>query len=82
MDSKVKKDEAAITQESSSKRAGDDLEQENAKKQRVEEDNDSAKLNRCLEIVLDDGEDVTIEAIHLSIKTPIINYKIYKEGKK
>nr|GEX80760.1 reverse transcriptase domain-containing protein [Tanacetum cinerariifolium] len=30
----------------------------------------------------DDGDDVTINATPLSIKTPIIDYKIYKEGKK
>nr|GEW50969.1 hypothetical protein [Tanacetum cinerariifolium] len=30
----------------------------------------------------DDEDDVTIDATPLSIKTPVINYKIYKEGKK
>nr|GEX90018.1 hypothetical protein [Tanacetum cinerariifolium] len=53
---------AVLTQESNSKRAGDDLEQENAKKQRVKEENDSVELKRYLEIVSDDGDDVTIEA--------------------
>nr|GEX86880.1 hypothetical protein [Tanacetum cinerariifolium] len=57
MDSKVVKDKAVLTQESNSKRAGDDLEQENAKKQRVKEENDSVELKRCLEIVSDDGDD-------------------------
>nr|GEV64786.1 hypothetical protein [Tanacetum cinerariifolium] len=78
-----KKDEAAIAQDSSSKRAGDDLEQENAKKQRVEKENDFAELKRCLEIVPDDRDDVTINATHLSIKSlTIVDYKIYKEGRK
>nr|GEW71466.1 retrovirus-related Pol polyprotein from transposon TNT 1-94 [Tanacetum cinerariifolium] len=31
---------------------------------------------------IDDGYDVTIDATPSSIKTPIIDYKIYKEGKK
>nr|GFD23252.1 hypothetical protein [Tanacetum cinerariifolium] len=60
-----------------------DLEQENAKKQRVEEENDSAELKRCLEIVSEDEDNVAIEAIPLSLKSPtIIDYKIYKEGRK
>nr|GEU42816.1 hypothetical protein [Tanacetum cinerariifolium] len=52
-------------------------------KARVEEENDFAKLKRCLEIVPDDGDDVTIEATPLSSKSPtIVDYKIYKEGRK
>nr|GEW70163.1 putative ribonuclease H-like domain-containing protein [Tanacetum cinerariifolium] len=83
MDSKVVKDQAAIAQDSNSKRVGDDLEQENAKKQRLEKENDSAELKRCLEIVPDDGDNVTIEATHSSSKSPtIVDYKIYKEGRK
>nr|GEW34729.1 ribonuclease H-like domain-containing protein [Tanacetum cinerariifolium] len=50
-----------IAQEGSSKRARDELEQEIAKKQRIEDENESAKLKRCLEIVLDDEDDVTID---------------------
>nr|GEW93658.1 hypothetical protein [Tanacetum cinerariifolium]GEW98892.1 hypothetical protein [Tanacetum cinerariifolium] len=42
-----------------------------------------AKLKRCLEIVPEDDDDVTIEAIPLSFKfSAIVDYKIYKEGKK
>nr|GEU90699.1 retrotransposon protein, putative, Ty1-copia subclass [Tanacetum cinerariifolium] len=53
------------------------------KKQRIEEENESAELKRCLEIVPDDGDDVTIDAIPLSTKSPtIVDYKIYKEGRK
>ncbi|GKA34351.1 hypothetical protein Tco_0720780 [Tanacetum coccineum] len=65
------------------KRAGEELEQESSKKQKVEEDKESEKLKQCLEIVPDDGDDVTIDATPLSIKSPTIaDYKIYKEGKK
>nr|GEU53780.1 hypothetical protein [Tanacetum cinerariifolium] len=57
---RAEKDKGSISQDINSKRARDDLEQENAKKQRVEEENDSAELKRCLEIVPDDEDDVTI----------------------
>ncbi|GKD39007.1 hypothetical protein Tco_1259214 [Tanacetum coccineum] len=43
----------------------------------------SEELKQCLEIVPDDGDDVTIDATPLSIKSPtIVDYKIYQEGKK
>nr|GEU79598.1 hypothetical protein [Tanacetum cinerariifolium] len=77
------KDEAETTQESSLKRTGNDLEQERSKKQKMEDDKESAELKTCLEIVPDDGDDVTIDAIPLSSKSStIVDYKIYKEGKK
>nr|GEU28611.1 retrovirus-related Pol polyprotein from transposon TNT 1-94 [Tanacetum cinerariifolium] len=51
----------------SSKRASDKLEQEDAKRQRIEEENESTEFKRCLEIIPDDnGDDVTIEATPLS----------------
>ncbi|GKB50240.1 hypothetical protein Tco_0900993 [Tanacetum coccineum] len=75
--------EAEIAQKSSSKRAGEALEQESSKKQKLEEDKESEELKQCLEIIPDDGDDVTIDATPLSTKSPsIVNYKIYKEGKK
>ncbi|GJS07006.1 hypothetical protein Tco_0363802 [Tanacetum coccineum] len=78
-----KKAEAEIAQESSSKRAREELEQESSKKQKVEEDKESEELKKYLEIVPDDGDDVTIDATPLSIKSPtIVDYKIYQEGKK
>nr|GEX84437.1 hypothetical protein [Tanacetum cinerariifolium] len=59
------------------------LEQEDAKRQRIEEDNEFAELKRCLEIIPEDDDDVTIEATPLSSKSStIVDYKIYKEGKK
>ncbi|GKC12455.1 hypothetical protein Tco_1009237 [Tanacetum coccineum] len=78
-----KKAKAEIAQESSSKRAGEALEQESSKKKKLEEDKESEELKRCLEIIPDDGDDVTINATPLSTKSPtIVDYKIYKEGKK
>nr|GEV69468.1 hypothetical protein [Tanacetum cinerariifolium]GEW91559.1 hypothetical protein [Tanacetum cinerariifolium] len=65
------------------KRAADELEQEIAKKQRIEDENESVELKRCLKIVPDDGDDMTIDATPLSSKSPtIVDYKIYKEGRK
>ncbi|GKA03658.1 hypothetical protein Tco_0676439 [Tanacetum coccineum] len=54
-----------------------------SKKQKVDEDKESEELKKYLEIVPDDGDDVTIKATPLSIKSPtIVDYKIYKEVKK
>nr|GEW33286.1 putative ribonuclease H-like domain-containing protein [Tanacetum cinerariifolium] len=49
----------------------------------TEEENESAKLKRCLEIIPEDDEDVTIEATPLSSKSPtIVDYKIYRQRRK
>nr|GEV24764.1 hypothetical protein [Tanacetum cinerariifolium] len=41
------------------------------------------KLKRCLKIVHEDDDEVAIEAIPISSKSPtIVDYKIYREGKK
>nr|GEX15450.1 hypothetical protein [Tanacetum cinerariifolium] len=61
-----KKAKAEITQEGSTKRARDEMEQERSKKQKVEDDKESDELKKCLEIIPDDGDDVTINAIPLS----------------
>ncbi|GJV52787.1 hypothetical protein Tco_1448528 [Tanacetum coccineum] len=75
--------EAEIAQESCSKRTGEALEQESSEKKKVEEDKEFEELKQCLEIIPDDGDDVTIDATRLSTKSPtIVDYKIYKEGKK
>ncbi|GJR80460.1 hypothetical protein Tco_0151245 [Tanacetum coccineum] len=64
------------------KRAGTELIQENAKKQKVEDDKETAELKQCLEIIPDE-EEVTIDAIPLAVKSPsIVGLKIYKEGRK
>nr|GEW21765.1 hypothetical protein [Tanacetum cinerariifolium] len=82
VEERSKKTQAEVT-EGSSKRAGDELKQESAKRQKLEKEDDSAELKRCLEIVPGDDDDVTIEATPLSSKSPtIVDYKIYKEGKK
>nr|GEX47490.1 ribonuclease H-like domain-containing protein [Tanacetum cinerariifolium] len=82
-DVSTKKDKTMAAQESSSKRAGDELDQEIFKKQKVEDDKESEELKKCLEIIPDDGDDVTINATPLSSKSPaIVDYKIYKERNK
>ncbi|GKC17231.1 hypothetical protein Tco_1014013, partial [Tanacetum coccineum] len=78
-----KKAEAEIAHKSSLKSAREELEQESSKKKKLEEDKESEELKQYLEIILDDGDDVTIDATFLSTKSPtIVDYKIYKEGKK
>ncbi|GKB88173.1 hypothetical protein Tco_0960445 [Tanacetum coccineum] len=68
--------------EGSSKRAGEELEQESTKKQKVDDDKETSELKQCLEIISDE-EEVTIDAIPLDVKSPsIVDWKIYKEGKK
>nr|GEW73068.1 hypothetical protein [Tanacetum cinerariifolium] len=65
------------------KRAADKLEQDDAKRQRIEEENESVELKRCLEIIPEDDDAMTIEATPLSSKSPtIVDYKIYKERRK
>ncbi|GJW85492.1 hypothetical protein Tco_0158637 [Tanacetum coccineum] len=66
----------------SSKRAGEELEQESTKKQKVDDDKETADLKQCLEIIPDE-EEVTIDAILLAVKSlRIVDWKIHKEGKK
>ncbi|GKB65736.1 hypothetical protein Tco_0927148 [Tanacetum coccineum] len=84
MEESFKKAYAVVAQdENSLKRAGEELEQESSKKQKLEEDKESEELQQCLKIIPNDGDDVTIDATPLSIKYPsIVDYKIYKEGNK
>ncbi|GJS23585.1 hypothetical protein Tco_0452217 [Tanacetum coccineum] len=76
---------AEMVQESSSKRAGEELEFDNSKKQKLDENveakvDDEAEMKKHMEIV-PDGE-VAIDAIPLATKPPInIDWKIIKEGK-
>ncbi|GKB82769.1 hypothetical protein Tco_0949664 [Tanacetum coccineum] len=68
--------------EGSSKRAGEDLQQESIKKQKVDEDKETTELHRLIE-VLPNKEDVEIDVIPLATKPlSIVDYKIHKEGKK
>ncbi|GJZ38311.1 putative ribonuclease H-like domain-containing protein [Tanacetum coccineum] len=59
--------------EDSSKRAGEELEQESTKTQKVDEDKDTTELKSVMEVILDE-EEVAIDAIPLATKPPIIIY--------
>ncbi|GJS58366.1 hypothetical protein Tco_0653150 [Tanacetum coccineum] len=64
------------------KRVGDELEQESIKKQKVDEDKETAKLKSQMEVIIDE-EKVAVDAIPLATKPPsIVDWKIHKEGKK
>ncbi|GKD81738.1 hypothetical protein Tco_1348577 [Tanacetum coccineum] len=66
--------------EGSSKRAGNELEQEKAKKQKGNDDQEEAEMKRHIKIVKDD--EVAIDAIPLATKPPVIvDYKIDKNGR-
>nr|GEV28370.1 putative reverse transcriptase, RNA-dependent DNA polymerase [Tanacetum cinerariifolium] len=79
---KVKENSNELT-EGSSKRARDEIEQESAKRQMLEKEDDTTELKRCLEIVPEDDDEVTIKETPQSSKSPtIVDYKIYKEWKK
>nr|GEW17206.1 hypothetical protein [Tanacetum cinerariifolium] len=69
-----KKAEAEITQKGSLKRTRDDLEQERSKKQKVKDDKESKELKKCLEIIPDDGDEVTIDATPLSSNKMLENF--------
>ncbi|GJT41453.1 hypothetical protein Tco_0941318 [Tanacetum coccineum] len=67
--------------EGSSKRAGEELEQERLKKQKVDDDKETTKLQSLMEVISDE-EEVAIDAIPLATKPPtIVDWKIHKEGK-
>nr|GEU90851.1 hypothetical protein [Tanacetum cinerariifolium] len=46
----------------------DDLEQERSKKQKVEDDKESEELKKCVQIIPNNGDEVTIDATPLSSK--------------
>ncbi|GJY95798.1 putative ribonuclease H-like domain-containing protein, partial [Tanacetum coccineum] len=80
---------SAIRAEGSSKRAGEDLQQESTKKQKlddvkettkVDEDKETTELQSLMEVIPDE-EEVAVDAIPLATKPPsIVGWKIYKEG--
>ncbi|GJR81494.1 hypothetical protein Tco_0152279 [Tanacetum coccineum] len=77
------KDEGSVTraEESSSKRASTELEQERIKKQKIDDDQEEAKMKKHMEIVVDEKE-ITVNAIPIVTKPLIIvDWKIIKEGK-
>ncbi|GKE33313.1 hypothetical protein Tco_1452635 [Tanacetum coccineum] len=48
----------------------------------VDDAKEAEELKQFLEIVPNDGDDVTIDATPFSVKIPIVDYKIHQEGKK
>ncbi|GJZ69593.1 uncharacterized mitochondrial protein-like protein [Tanacetum coccineum] len=67
--------------EGSSKRAGEELEQESTKKQKVNKDKDIADLQSLMEVISDE-EEVAIDVVPLATKPPtIVDWKIHKERK-
>ncbi|GJX13190.1 hypothetical protein Tco_0204948 [Tanacetum coccineum] len=86
MNSEVVKGSETRTEESS-KRAGDELESDMSKKQKIDEhvevekdDQEEAEMKRHIEIVKDD--EVAIDAIPLATKPPVIvEYQIDKDGR-
>ncbi|GKC33281.1 hypothetical protein Tco_1040575 [Tanacetum coccineum] len=80
--SEVREEGSKTRVEGSSKIAGEELEQESSKKQKLEEDKETVELKRLIEVV-HDKEEVAIDAIPLATKPPsIVDYKIHIEGKK
>ncbi|GJS40850.1 hypothetical protein Tco_0565893 [Tanacetum coccineum] len=87
MNSEVVKGSETRTEESS-KRAGDELESDKSKKQKIDEhveaekddDPEEEEMKKHIEIV-QDNEEIAIDAIPLATKPPmIVEYKINKEG--
>ncbi|GJV34468.1 hypothetical protein Tco_1394868 [Tanacetum coccineum] len=70
----IEKDEGSVTraEESSSKRAGTDLEQEIIKKQKIDDNQEEAEMKKHIEIVVNE-EEIAVDAIPLATKPPIIN---------
>ncbi|GJS04151.1 putative ribonuclease H-like domain-containing protein [Tanacetum coccineum] len=78
---KVRVEGSETREESSSQRAGDELEQDKVKKQKVDDDQEAAKMKELMKIVPDE-EEVAVDAIPLATKPPsVVDYKIIKEGK-
>nr|GEU36114.1 hypothetical protein [Tanacetum cinerariifolium] len=88
MDTELVKGSETRAEENNSKRAGDELESDKSKKRKLDErvetkvddDQEEAEMKMYMRIVPDD--EVTINAIPLATKPPIIvDWKIIKEGK-
>ncbi|GKB83732.1 hypothetical protein Tco_0950627 [Tanacetum coccineum] len=69
--SEVRAEGSETRPEDSSKRAGDELEQENAKKQKMNDEQETVKLQSLITIVSDE-EDIAIDDIPLATKPPSI----------
>ncbi|GKE67194.1 hypothetical protein Tco_1521355, partial [Tanacetum coccineum] len=80
MDSEVvegseKKTESSRKETISKKRAGEGLDEESGKRQKLEDDAEKAELQLCLEIVPRDDEAVNVES--LSTKYLIVDWKTH-----
>nr|GEV61882.1 copia protein [Tanacetum cinerariifolium] len=73
------KDEVTV-QEEGNKRQDESLEQEIAKKQRMDEE--AEELKRHLQIVANDDDDVHTKATPLASKVPVVDYQIHYENNK
>ncbi|GJZ15718.1 hypothetical protein Tco_0551395 [Tanacetum coccineum] len=74
--SEVRAEGSETREKSSSKRAGDELEQENIKKQKMDDDQEAAKMKELIEVVPDE-EEVTVDTIPLATKPPsVVDWKI------
>ncbi|GKA73316.1 hypothetical protein Tco_0779532 [Tanacetum coccineum] len=88
MDSEVvkggkEKDECSVTraEESRSKIACTELEQERIKKQKIDDDQEEDEMKKHIEIIIDE-EEIAVDAIPIATKPPIIvDWKIISEGK-
>ncbi|GJT56176.1 putative ribonuclease H-like domain-containing protein [Tanacetum coccineum] len=70
-----KKIESSRKETISKKRAGEGLDEESVKRQKLEDDAEKAELQLCLEIVPRDDEVVNVES--LSTKYPIVDWKTH-----
>ncbi|GJT91499.1 hypothetical protein Tco_1080344 [Tanacetum coccineum] len=70
-DNEVRAEGSETRTEGNSKRAGEDLQQDSIKNQKVDEDNETTELQRLIEVV-PDKEEVAIDAIPLATKPPSI----------
>ncbi|GJR96529.1 hypothetical protein Tco_0268703, partial [Tanacetum coccineum] len=79
--SEVREEVSETREESSSKRVGDELEQEPSKKQKMEDDKKIVELQSMMKVIPDE-EEVAVDAIPLATKpSSIVDWNIIKEGK-
>ncbi|GJV17502.1 hypothetical protein Tco_1362825 [Tanacetum coccineum] len=76
MDTELVEGSEIREEESSSKRAGDELEQEPSKKQKMEDDKETAELQSMMEVIPNE-EEVVVDVIHLATKPPSIMLKSF-----
>nr|GEY49952.1 hypothetical protein [Tanacetum cinerariifolium] len=67
-------------EEEGSKRKGEDLKQDTAKKQKINKETEELKTH--LQIVPNDDDDVYTEATPLALKVPVVDYQIHHEHNK